>query len=506
MNEAAGGTNATDGNRLAVPGLIEAERTEPRRVRRAPSAARRVIPSLIVIAACLSAAACTTTSQKAAIDPKYGVAPSPRVVASGEPVPVGGGRYMVGKPYRIAGKWFTPMENPGSYETTGTASWYGSNFHGRRTANGEVFDSHALTAAHPTLPLPSYVRVTNLKNGHSVIVRVNDRGPFHGRRVIDVSRRVAEVLEFKRAGMARLKVQYLGPARLDGKDVKELASSFRVAGESLGPAPGQSIMVPAARELTIASATPATAKPVVRRTAPPSSGNAQTLFMRSGRDSGPIIAQPKPAAASTPAVAPAPEPAAAQSIEIASAPEAVPPAADPIGTLSAAAQPTGTYAGEALPGVTAPALVADAGQASEALAATETIAFAGGMALPRPRPGSVGAAAAAQLALSAAPAAPVATLAAAPAAIPAPEPVAATITVASLGYGAAPLPVPSPRKAQPASIGDLIPAEPPAATGAPVTIAPPMALPPAFAAAPRRTALEAALAKFVAAAGADGGQ
>jgi len=505
MNVAAGGTNATDGNRLAVPGLSEAERTEPRRVSHAPSAARRVIPSLIVIAACLSAAACTTTGQKAAIDPKYGVAPSPRVVASGEPVPVGGGRYMVGKPYRIAGKWFTPMENPGNYETTGTASWYGSNFHGRRTANGEVFDAHALTAAHPTLPLPSYVRVTNLKNGHSVIVRVNDRGPFHGRRVIDVSRRVAEVLEFKQIGMARLKVQYLGPARLDGKDVKELASSFRVAGEPLGPAPGQSIMVPAARELTIASATPAAAKPAARRTAPSSSAT-QAMFVRGGRDSGPIIAQPKPAAAPMPAVAPAPEPAAAQSIEIAAAPEAVPPAADPIAALSATAQPTGIASAEALPGVTAPALVADAGQAGEALAATETIAFAGGMALPRPRPGSVGAAAAAQLALSAAPAAPVAETAAA-AAVPTAEPLAAApIAIASLGFTAAPLPMPSPRKAQPASIGDLIPAEPPAATGAPAMIAPPMALPPAFAAAPRRTALEAALAKFVAAAGADGTQ
>ena len=93
---------------------------------------------------------------------------------------------MVGKPYQVAGRWYTPRVD-NNYDKTGKASWYGSNFHGRLTANGEIFDQNAMTAAHPTLPLPSYVRVTNLQNRRSVIVRVNDRGPFVADRLIDLS-------------------------------------------------------------------------------------------------------------------------------------------------------------------------------------------------------------------------------------------------------------------------------------------------------------------------------
>ena len=112
------------------------------------------------------------------------------MVAAGKPVPKGGGRYVVGKKYKIAGKWYYPKHEP-NYKKTGLASWYGPTFHGRKTANGEIFDRNALTAAHTTMPLPSYARVTNVNNGRSMIVRVNDRGPFHGNRVIDLSERVA---------------------------------------------------------------------------------------------------------------------------------------------------------------------------------------------------------------------------------------------------------------------------------------------------------------------------
>ena len=90
------------------------------------------------------------------------------------------------------------------------ASWYGDDFHGRLTANGEVFDMTSLTAAHPTLPIPSYARVTNVRNGKSLIVRVNDRGPYHGNRLIDVSNKAAELLEFKANGVARVRVEYVG--------------------------------------------------------------------------------------------------------------------------------------------------------------------------------------------------------------------------------------------------------------------------------------------------------
>ena len=107
---------------------------------------------------------------------QYGPA-SPRVVDDGEPVPRGGGQYLVGHPYTIAGRTYYPSENA-HYAAVGMASWYGDAFHGRRTANGEVYDMRSLSAAHPTMPLPSYARVTNLGNGYSMIVRVNDRGPY----------------------------------------------------------------------------------------------------------------------------------------------------------------------------------------------------------------------------------------------------------------------------------------------------------------------------------------
>jgi rare lipoprotein A len=120
-------------------------------------------------------------------------------------------RERVGPPYEAGGRWYVPTPEPG-YAQTGMASWYGPTFHGQRTASGEIFDQEALTAAHPTLPIPSLVQVTNLENGREIIVRVNDRGPFVGDRLIDLSRRSAEVLGFENAGQARVHVRYLGPA------------------------------------------------------------------------------------------------------------------------------------------------------------------------------------------------------------------------------------------------------------------------------------------------------
>lgn len=161
----------------------------------------------------------------------YGKA-SPRVVQAGEPVPRGGGRAVIGEPYRVAGKTYIPREDP-SYTASGLASWYGAAFHGRKTANGEIYDMEGLTAAHPTLPLPSYARVTNAANGKSIMVRVNDRGPFHRNRVIDVSQKVAEILDFKRAGTARVHVEYIGPAQMDGLDHSMLLASYREGGRDI---------------------------------------------------------------------------------------------------------------------------------------------------------------------------------------------------------------------------------------------------------------------------------
>lgn len=140
---------------------------------------------------------------------------SPYYRGSG-PIPRGGGRYLVGEPYQVAGRWFTPRVQPG-YDKTGIASWYGEAFHRRQTSNGEYFDMAMLSAAHATLPLPSYAKVTNLQNGRAIVVRINDRGPFVDSRVIDLSKRSAEVLGYKQKGMAKVRVQYIGPAPLDDK-------------------------------------------------------------------------------------------------------------------------------------------------------------------------------------------------------------------------------------------------------------------------------------------------
>jgi rare lipoprotein A len=176
---------------------------------------------------CLLLANCSSSSKLTSrVDPKYGVTASPRVVEPGQPVPKGGGVYRVGKPYQVAGRTYTPEEN-GRYRNDGLASWYGDDFHGRLTANGEVYDMEAISAAHPTLPMPSYVRVTNLSTHKSLIVRVNDRGPYHGNREIDLSKRSADLLGFRHHGTAKVRVEYVGPAPIEGTDDRQLMATLR---------------------------------------------------------------------------------------------------------------------------------------------------------------------------------------------------------------------------------------------------------------------------------------
>ncbi len=199
----------------------------------------------VIVAACIALASCTSggggvLSSAAKPTPShinnktkfsesaYGVAASPRLTTSRN-VRKGGGRRQVGKPYKIKGKWYTPKEEPG-YDRKGQASWYGPNFHGRLTANGEIYDQFALSGAHPTFPLPSYARVTNRENGKSVVVRVNDRGPYHEGRVIDLSAKAAELLNYQHAGVAQVRVQYIGPAPLDGLDNDYLVASYQPVG------------------------------------------------------------------------------------------------------------------------------------------------------------------------------------------------------------------------------------------------------------------------------------
>ncbi|WP_455482524.1 septal ring lytic transglycosylase RlpA family protein [Bartonella sp. B35(2025)] len=137
----------------------------------------------------------------------------------------GRGRAVVGKPYQIKGKWYYPQSDP-TYKRIGQASWYGSYFHGRLTANGEIYDMNLLTAAHPTMPLPSYARVTNLENGASLIVRVNDRGPFMKDRIIDLSKQAASVLGYANAGITNVKVEYVAEAPVGHYDGGYLIASY----------------------------------------------------------------------------------------------------------------------------------------------------------------------------------------------------------------------------------------------------------------------------------------
>ena len=177
-----------------------------------------------LIAACGMGGYGATVKRASFSSSEYGVGVSPRVTTNPNP-PKGGGRYQLGKPYTVRGKTYVPQEQPG-YVATGEASWYGSDFHGRRTANGEIFSANAITGAHPTLPLPSYVRVTNQQNGRSVIVRVNDRGPYMPGRIMDLSHRAAEMLGYVNNGKAQIKAEFVGRAPLEGDDTRMLLASY----------------------------------------------------------------------------------------------------------------------------------------------------------------------------------------------------------------------------------------------------------------------------------------
>jgi rare lipoprotein A len=198
-------------------------------------------------------AACSAAGPYGTGTSRYG----DRMIDDNEPIPKGGGVYKVGQAYSQNGRTYRPAENPG-YRAEGMASWYGPDFHGRATANGEIYDMHAITAAHTTLPIPSYARVTNLDNGRSIVVRVNDRGPYYGGRLIDVSIGAAKALNFYSKGLARVRVEYVGRAPLEGTDDAVLLATLREG--SPAPAPSliqvamEKLPLPAERPLSLAGA------------------------------------------------------------------------------------------------------------------------------------------------------------------------------------------------------------------------------------------------------------
>lgn len=219
---------------------------------------RRQALTLIAIAAIL--AGCTES--KVLVDQaKVITNPGP-----GKPAP-----YKIGKPYQVGGIWYYPKADY-DYNETGIASWYGPGFDGKRTANGEVFDTNALTAAHKTLPMPSMVRVTNLENGRSIAVRVNDRGPFSAGRIIDLSRRGAQLLGFIERGTARVRVEIMA-------DESQLlaAAASKSGGDNLPPPPKAA----PAGEVTASGL-----EPIAGAKVSPGSGQGQTATAQASPDAG----------------------------------------------------------------------------------------------------------------------------------------------------------------------------------------------------------------------------
>ena len=181
--------------------------------------------SFMIVTAALVASLCAcSVNKRGGFDETHSL--SPRVVQPGEPVPKGGGVYKLGDPYYAGGRLYVPV-NDTTYDQVGIASWYGDFFHGRRTANGEIYDMDALTAAHPTLPMPTYVSVTSLETGRTIIVRINDRGPYHDGRIIDLSHRAAVLLGIHDRGSGPVRVHYIGPAPLNGDDTLEQTTLAR---------------------------------------------------------------------------------------------------------------------------------------------------------------------------------------------------------------------------------------------------------------------------------------
>lgn len=259
----------------------------------------------------------------------------------------------VGKPYTISGQSYTPEYDP-QYDRTGTASWYGPGFHGKKTANGETFDQHAMTAAHPTLPMPSLVRVTNLENGKSVVVRINDRGPFKDQRIIDLSRASAKELGVD--GLARVRVQYLAreteeywaQMNLETDDVK-FASNDPYAPAKGGKKLARAAIREEAEEVKVAAAS----EPGL-----PDEFEEQEEPARAPIDTSPVSSAPVASVASSdlpPATQPSsPRPAPRLSLVSEAQAEEAPARGKPVQLYSPSGGAIGSRAGRSAPAYSAP--------------------------------------------------------------------------------------------------------------------------------------------------------
>jgi rare lipoprotein A len=182
-------------------------------------------------------------------------------------------KYKIGRPYQIKGVWYRPQVNY-AYDQTGVASWYGPNFHGKLTANGEIFDMNAISAAHKTLPMPSVVRVTNLRNGKSMDMRLNDRGPFAHSRIIDLSKRAAQLLGFEKAGTAPVRVQVL---ERESRMLAAIVQGQSGSGPDLSPKPRSAPSVAVtSKTLAAPTGTKVTTAPPPKFQVKPASGPQKT--------------------------------------------------------------------------------------------------------------------------------------------------------------------------------------------------------------------------------------
>jgi len=217
----------------------------------------RFVPKALVAALALAVAGCHDAPPPAPAMAPIRLPPPKPPEDHTVQLPASAGVYKIGDPYQIDNVWYYPREQP-DYDETGIASWYGPTFYGKKTANGEIYDGNQLTAAHKTLPMPVNVRVTNLDNGKSIVVRVNDRGPYARGRIIDLSRHAAELLDVVQSGTARVRVTYLGkadlgPGRAPAPDTPAAIAnalppvpSGRVETSALGTVPGASVAAPKA--------------------------------------------------------------------------------------------------------------------------------------------------------------------------------------------------------------------------------------------------------------------
>ena len=226
--------------------------------RRTGSDAGRVA---VIVLAGAALTACAT--------PRYATSQGPGRSSAAPPQRVMPGRAKTGDPYQVGGIWYVPREQP-RYDEVGVASWYGEAFNMKATANGEIFDMTGVSAAHTTLPLPSIVEVTNLENGRKLNIRVNDRGPFYGGRIIDLSREAASQLGYQTKGTAKVRVRYVGPAPLLGRDAGvRYASAAPLPVRPPPVAAAPTPRAPAGLQVQVAEALPPPAAPVETRALPP---------------------------------------------------------------------------------------------------------------------------------------------------------------------------------------------------------------------------------------------